>query len=198
MDEQNRNPSRADRKTVERNRRNQMKALYSTLNSLVPHQQSTEMLSLPDQLDEAVSYIKKLQIKLERMKEKKESLRGGCSSHDHQSSSIAASRSSNGGGGMAAAVGGLKLPHVDIHHVDSAVEVVLITGGGGVDCSQSSMFNDVLRMLHEEGADIISASFSSLDNMVFHTIHSQIEKSGCAYKAQRISERLHSFVNGAS
>nr|GMC85278.1 transcription factor bHLH162 [Ipomoea batatas]GMD93099.1 transcription factor bHLH162 [Ipomoea batatas] len=191
MDEQNRNPSRADRKTIERNRRNQMKALYSTLNSLVPHQQSTEMMSLPDQLDEAVNYIKKLQINLERMKEKKESLRSGGGGSSHDQSSSVASRSSNGGG---MAVGGLKLPHVDIHHVDSALEVVLITG---VDCSQS-MFNDVLRTLHEEGADVISASFSSLDNMVFHTIHSQIEKSGSAYKAQRISERLHSFVNGAS
>nr|GMD75471.1 transcription factor bHLH162 [Ipomoea batatas]GMD89462.1 transcription factor bHLH162 [Ipomoea batatas] len=150
------------------------------------------MMSLPDQLDEAVNYIKKLQINLERMKEKKESLRSGGGGSSHDQSSSVASRSTSNGGGMA--VGGLKLPHVDIHHVDSALEVVLITG---VD-SSPSMFNDVLRMLHEEGADVISASFSSLDNMVFHTIHSQIEKSGSAYKAQRISQRLHSFVNGAS
>lgn len=30
--------SRADRKTIEKNRRNEMKALYSRLNSLLPHQ----------------------------------------------------------------------------------------------------------------------------------------------------------------
>ena len=38
--ENNPSSSRTDRKTIERNRRNQMKALYSQLNSLVPHQSS--------------------------------------------------------------------------------------------------------------------------------------------------------------
>lgn len=45
--EQCNNPSsvsKADRKTIEKNRRNQLKALYSELNSLVPHQQHSRVL----------------------------------------------------------------------------------------------------------------------------------------------------------
>ena len=38
--ESNPSSSRTDRKTIERNRRNHMKSLYSKLNSLVPHQTS--------------------------------------------------------------------------------------------------------------------------------------------------------------
>lgn len=44
--ENNPSSSRTDRKTIERNRRNQMKALYSTLNSIVPHQRPMVYISL--------------------------------------------------------------------------------------------------------------------------------------------------------
>ncbi|KAK3204137.1 hypothetical protein Dsin_018183 [Dipteronia sinensis] len=79
MENNNQNPSsssssRTDRKTIESNRRNQMKFLYNHLNSLVPHQNPMEATSLTHQLEEAANYIKRLQIKLESMKEKKDRL----------------------------------------------------------------------------------------------------------------------------
>ncbi|KAI6705158.1 hypothetical protein NL676_008120 [Syzygium grande] len=67
--------SRPDRKTTERNRRNQMKALLSKLHSLVPPQSPREStLSQPDQLGQAANYIKNLQVKVEKMREQKERL----------------------------------------------------------------------------------------------------------------------------
>ncbi|GLU22997.1 hypothetical protein SLE2022_390320 [Rubroshorea leprosula] len=166
--------SRTDRKLVERNRRNQMKALYSKLNSLVPHQNSREPMSLPDQLDEATNYIKKLQTNLERMKERKDGLMGMVRRRN-------ASRSS-----------GIKCPEIKIQEMDSALEVVLITGLDG-----QFIFNETIRILHEEGADIVNASFSVVNDIIFHTIHCKVGDSAPGFGAARISERLNKFLYDA-
>uniref|UniRef100_A0A3N7E7Q0 BHLH domain-containing protein n=1 Tax=Populus trichocarpa TaxID=3694 RepID=A0A3N7E7Q0_POPTR len=156
--ENNPSSSRTDRKTIERNRRNQMKALYSQLNSLVPHQSSREpVLSLPDQLDEAASYIKRLQTNLERMKEKKDNLMGT------ERTNYASMSSCNG------TTTGLRSPQIEVRETGSTLEVVLITGLDG-----QFMFNETIRVLHEEGAEIINASFSVVEDTVFHTIHSKV------------------------
>ncbi|KAK1556232.1 hypothetical protein Q3G72_001015 [Acer saccharum] len=172
--------SKTDRKTVERNRRNQMKFLYNHLNSLVPHQTPMEATSLPDQLEEAANYIKRLQIKLERMKENKERLIMGTdrSMISETTTEIAAS-------GLM-----MKLPHIEIHEKGSALEVVLITG---LDCR--FMFSETIRLLHEEGSEIVNASFSVVNDTVFHTIHSKVGDSGLSDReAARISERLKKLV----
>ncbi|KAL0398584.1 UNVERIFIED_CONTAM: Transcription factor [Sesamum radiatum] len=176
--DQNPNPSKADRKTIEKNRRNQMKTLCSRLSSLVPHQAPREVVSLPDQLEGATNYIKKLQTNIETMKQKKNWLMGVSSA---TASSSARSSCSNSGG--------LVLPNVDVRVVGSALEVALITG---LNCQ--FMFSETLRLLHEEGAEVVSASFSVLDNSVFHTIHCEIGESAQGYGAARISERLRKYV----
>ncbi|KAA8519778.1 hypothetical protein F0562_014121 [Nyssa sinensis] len=173
--ENNPSSSRTDRKTIEKNRRNHMKSLYSKLNSLVPHQTSQEVLSLPDQLYEAANYIKELQTTLEKLKEKKERLMGT----DRPNANLS--------GGV-----GLRSPQIEVHQVGSALEVVLITG---LDCQ--FMFNESIRIIHEEGTEVINASFSVIDDTVFHTIHSKIGESAPVNAAARISERLKKFVNGA-
>ncbi|KAI9198082.1 hypothetical protein LWI28_009748 [Acer negundo] len=172
--------SKTDRKTVERNRRNQMKFLYSHLNSLVPHQTPMEATSLPDQLEEAANYIKRLQIKLERMKENKERLIMGTdrSMISETTTEMAASRLM------------LKSPHIEIHEKGSALEVVLITR---LDCQ--FLFSETIRLLHEEGAEIVNASFSVVNDTIFHTIQSKIGDSGLSDNgAARISERLKKLV----
>ncbi|KAE7995712.1 hypothetical protein FH972_000483 [Carpinus fangiana] len=178
MEQSNPSSSRSDRKTIERNRRNHMKALYSELNCLVPHQTSRET-SLPDQLDEATSYIKKLQTNLERMKEKKDRLMGMEKPNE--------SMSSNSSGVMAM---GIRSAQIEIHQNGAALEVVLITG---LDCQ--FMFNETIRVLHEEGAEIVSASFTVVEDTVFHTIHSKVGEPALGDEAAaRISERVNKFV----
>ncbi|KAL4626835.1 hypothetical protein ACB092_05G125400 [Castanea dentata] len=177
--ESNPSSSRTDRKTIERNRRNQMKALYSQLQSLVPNQTSREVTSLPDQLDEAANYIKRLQTKLERMKEKKNNLMG-----IHEKSNA----STNCGMMM-----GFKPPQIEIHEVGSALEVVLKTG-----LDFQFMFNETIRVLHEEGAEIVNASFTVVEDTVFHTIHSKVGDSALGYGAAGIYERLKKFVSDAN
>jgi hypothetical protein len=36
------------------------------------------------------------------------------------------------------------------------------------------MFNEIIRVLHEEGAEIINASLSVVEDTVFQTIHSKV------------------------
>ncbi|OIT21600.1 PREDICTED: uncharacterized protein LOC109218708 [Nicotiana attenuata] len=182
MEQQCNNPSssssKADRKTTEKNRRNQMKALYLKLHSLVPHQQhSREVLSLPDQLEEAINYIKRLQIDLERMRQKKDSLKGGENSSCNSTSDR---------------MTGLSLPHIEIHSVDSALQVVLTTG-----LDYQFIFTDVIRLLHEEGVHVINASYTLIGDTIVHSIHSKMgECEPDQYGAARISERLKKFVGG--
>ncbi|KAF5473079.1 hypothetical protein F2P56_009722 [Juglans regia] len=168
--------SSTDRKTIERNRRNQMKALYSELNSLVPHQNSREVTSLPDQLDEAVTYIKKMQINLEKMNEKKDSLMG----IDQKPNA------GTNGSGMTYSSVQLRSPQIEISEIGSALQVVLITG-----LDFQFMFNETIRVLHEEGTEIVNANFTVVDDIVFHTIHAKVGESALmGYEAARISERL--------
>ena len=184
-----------------------MKALYSQLNSLVPHQSTKvyiylfihvymhslkyltnyffnflyiltinqEVISLPDQLDEAATYIKKLQVSLERMKEKKNSLMGFENSANHSGSGGVRATGSSSSTAAAARSGFITdtaktSPRVEIHGMGSALEVVLTTGP---DCQ--FMFNETIRILYEEGADVVNASFSLVnEDTVFHTIHCKV------------------------
>ncbi|KAL6197166.1 hypothetical protein ACLB2K_032778 [Fragaria x ananassa] len=171
---------RADRKTIEKNRRNQMKALYSELNSLLPHHQhSREVTSLPDQIDAAVNYIKKLQTNLEKMRAKKDRHMG------------VERITNNRNGAYGSVLNGS--PQIEIRETGSALDVVLITG-----LDFQFMFEGAIRLLLEEGADIVNASFSVVDDTTFHTIHSKIGECAPGTVAARISDRLRKFVNEAS
>ncbi|KAL8460449.1 hypothetical protein ACS0TY_032117 [Phlomoides rotata] len=139
-----------------------------------------EAVSLPDQLEGATNYIKMLQAKLEEMKQKKTWLM-----------QMPANLTSSGGSSRTG--GRLDLPNIDIRVMGSALELVLITG---LNCQ--FMFNEIIRMLHEGGAEFVNASFSVLDNTIFHTIHSKIGESAQDYGAARISERLRKFVHDFS
>ncbi|PON61405.1 Achaete-scute transcription factor-related [Trema orientale] len=163
-----------------------MKVLYSKLNSLVPHQATKEVTSLPDQLDEAATYIKKLQISIEKMKEKKNSLMG----FERTSNSINEGSFSSDTRG---AIMSLKPPQIEIHEMGSALEVVLITG-----LDFQFMFNETIRVLHEEGADIVNASFSVVEDTVFHTMHCKIGEFAPGPGASRIAERLKRLIDEAS
>ncbi|XP_075499537.1 transcription factor bHLH162-like isoform X1 [Primulina tabacum] len=163
--DQNPSSSKPDRKTVEKNRRYQMKSLCSKLSSIVPPQSHTvHTVSLLDQLEVATNYIKKLELNLEKIKQKKNWLMG----------------SSNGG---------FKPLEIDVNLMGSVLEVILMTG---FNCQ--FLFRETIRMLQEENAEIANASFTVQENAIFHTIHCQIEGSTPEHGATRIAERLRKFV----
>ncbi|KAL7130026.1 hypothetical protein ABFS83_13G106200 [Erythranthe nasuta] len=181
--------SKADRKTIEKNRRIQMKDLYNKLTSLVPRPNPRELVSLPDQLEGAAKYIQKLQNELEKMQRKKNCLlMGTMSANSTNKSSISNNNNNNNNNG------GIDLPNIDVRVTGSALEVVVITGQ-----NSHFMFSEIIRMLHEEeGAEVVNASFSMLQDSVFHTLHCKIGECLVqdydAAAAARISEKLRKFV----
>ncbi|MFS8024203.1 putative transcription factor bHLH family [Helianthus anomalus] len=90
-----------ERKVIERNRRNNMKILYSQLFSLVPDRFKSEgIMEISERINETINYIESLKANIEKMKDKKKS--------------HAASTSQSLG--------------IQIHEMSPDVDVVLITG----------------------------------------------------------------------
>ncbi|KAI3498762.1 hypothetical protein L1887_34544 [Cichorium endivia] len=173
--------SRVDRRTIEKNRRIHMKALYSKLHSLVPHNSSREVISLPDQLQEAANYIKKLQIKLEKMNEEKNNLKGIKQLETNHDQEI---KSPN------LTVGQQRMPQIEVRETGSSLEAILITGA-----DFQFLFSETIRVIHEEGFDVVNATFSILNDTVFHTIHAQIgENYAQENRVSRIIERLNNIA----
>lgn len=107
---------------------------------------------MSDSLEEAAVYIKKLQEKVELMKQNRDMVKV------RKSANLSFSFS-NGGG--------LKL---EVHVTGSTLDVVLVTG----IFRHQHMFKETVRILTEEGADVSSAGFSVVDQTVFHTVYSQV------------------------
>ncbi|XP_057538435.1 transcription factor bHLH162-like isoform X2 [Amaranthus tricolor] len=155
--------SKADRKAIEKNRRIHMKCLYSQLNSLVNHDGSSSssrvILTLPEQIDEATMYIKKLQENLKNLKKKKDNLISTAKGISNKDSEKISRKYYNN---RSSAV------QIEINEKGNSVEVILITG---LECQ--FVFTEAIRIFHEEKAEIVNASYSVRGNTVFHTIHAQ-------------------------
>ncbi|KAG2587461.1 transcription factor bHLH168-like isoform X2 [Panicum virgatum] len=174
-----------ERKDVEKNRRLHMKGLCLKLSSLIPPaarrasllSEAAASASNPnkdaetqlDQLDSAAAYIKQLKERVDALKRRKE-----------------------GGGGRegGAAAGAVRMPVVEVRCQDGAtLDVVLISEAG-----RPFKLHEVITALEEEGAEVVSASFSVVGDKIFYTIHSQALSPGIGLDAARVSERLHDLL----
>ncbi|KAM0932933.1 putative transcription factor bHLH family [Dioscorea sansibarensis] len=164
--------SKMERKTVEKNRRLRMKRLCSQLSSLIPKDElphTKEVLTQPDHLEQAAKYIKELKERLEKLKEQRRGMM------------------MNNIEGMDT---GCSLPVIEVRHLDSTLEVLLISGIH----SKTFMFHEVISLLEEEGAEVLNANFSVVGDKIFHTIHSKAVSSRIGLDTTRVSERLRQLV----
>ncbi|KAK9922510.1 hypothetical protein M0R45_030972 [Rubus argutus] len=156
--------TKVERRVIEKNRRNQMKILYAHLNSLLPNQNSKEPQSLPEQIDEAINYIKSLEAKVQKSKQKRDSLnfdRKRSYEYCSSSSSFETARSAPGA----------KSPQIQIHESGSTLEVVLSTG-----LHNQFIFYDIIRILDQEQADVVHASFSASGDTMLHLVRAETWK----------------------
>ncbi|KAI5562617.1 hypothetical protein BDE02_15G064100 [Populus trichocarpa] len=178
MKKSNSETSKLDRKTVEKNRRVHMKDLCFKLASLVPHhffKPSKDMLSQQDQLELAACYIKQMRERVEKLKRVKE----------QAITTIQTSRS-----GMTSMMIGLRLPVIELRDFGSSIEVVLVSG-----LNKNFMFYEVITVLSDEGAEVVSASYSTVGDKVFHTIHAQVRISRVGVETSRVWERLQELIS---
>nr|CAB3446196.1 unnamed protein product [Digitaria exilis] len=141
-----------DRKTVERNRRNQMNALYSRLDTLVRSGSSPSSaaavvrrgapaMTRPERLEEAAAYIRQTTERVERLKERKRELTAARASSSSLSSAVAA------------------VPEVEVQHLGSGLHAILVTGSAA-PASDGASFHRAVRAVEEAGGEVQNAHFS--------------------------------------
>ncbi|KAG6633099.1 hypothetical protein I3843_12G025300 [Carya illinoinensis] len=176
--------SKLDRKTVERNRRIHMKGLCFKLASLIPphhFKPSRRTVTQLDQLDYAASYITQLRGKIENLKRKKEQRAA--------SSNLGSSSMSTNLIDQNMMIGTRQLPIVDLRDLDPCIEVILISG-----LQKNFMLYEVISILQEEGADVVSACFYTAGDKVFHTIHAQVKIARFGVETSRVRQRLQELI----
>ncbi|XP_059658563.1 transcription factor bHLH168-like [Cornus florida] len=124
-----------------------------------------------DLLDQAITYVKRLKEKVEKLNQRKEQLKG------------------DGENGGEYTMGSNILPQLSLREVGSTLEVNLITGR-----DKSFMLHEVVSVLSQEGAEVVSASYSNADDKVFYTIVSQAIWSRIGIDSSRVHERLKKLV----
>nr|GMC52691.1 transcription factor bHLH162-like [Ipomoea batatas] len=167
-----------DRKTVERKRRIHMKYLCGKLVSLIPphhfypskvymyiyicilYQQ--ESVSQQDQLDQAATYIKALRERVEKLEKMKKKMSWGEEEEEEEKSAT-----------TAAGCRLLKSPVIEVRDLGSTLEVVLMSATN----KPNLMLHQLIRIVEEEGAQVETASFSTVGDKVFHTLHAQASHS---------------------
>ncbi|KAM3318942.1 transcription factor like [Capsicum chacoense] len=169
-----------DRKTQEKNRRTHMKYLSSKLFSLIPphhHQSTKEMLTQQDQIDQAISYIEKLKERVEVLKKRKDEVvaqgRG-----DHSKKFM-----------LTATCTATKIAMVDVKELGSTLEVILVSG-----LEKKFTMQEVINIIEEEGAQVVSAGYSIIADKVYYTIHAQVKITRLGVDASGIYLRLQKLV----
>lgn len=165
-----------------------MKGLCLKLASMVPPQhfkssKSKDMMSQQSQLDLAASYIKQLTERIENLKERKEKELRSQLGSSNKSSINNVDRANK------ATVVGSRLPVVKLSESDSSIEVMLISG-----LNKNFMFYEVISVLEEEGAEVVSANFSTVGDKIFHTLHAQVKLSRVGVETTRVWQRLQDLV----
>ncbi|KAJ3694337.1 hypothetical protein LUZ60_009817 [Juncus effusus] len=167
---------KVERKTIEKNRRMHMKNLCLKLSSLIPEDHFTncpkDIMTQLDNLDEAASYILKLKEKIESLKEKRELEK--CRIASDMSNEVAI---------------GITLPIIEVRYQETKLEVVLISS-----LYKKFIFHKVIRIIEEEGAEVINASLSAISDKVIYTIHSQACSSRIGLEPSQVSQRIKESI----
>ncbi|KAJ1278661.1 hypothetical protein BS78_04G095800 [Paspalum vaginatum] len=180
-----------DRKTVERNRRNQMNALYSRLDSLVRAgssspssaaaavQRGSPAMTRPDRLEEAAAYIRQTTERVERLKERKRELTSARASSSQGFGSGSGSGSSSAG----------PAAEVEVQHLGSGLHAILVTGAPPSD---GASFHRAVRAVSEAGGEVQNAHFSVVGARAIYTIHTLVAEGGI----ERVVQRLKAALRG--
>lgn len=73
------------------------------------------------------------------------------------------------------------MPVLELRDLGSSIEVMLISG-----VNKNFMLYEVITVLEEEGAEVVSANFSTVGDKIFHTVHAQVTNSFILFQIQLI------------
>ncbi|XP_047319397.1 transcription factor bHLH167-like [Impatiens glandulifera] len=164
-----------DRKTVERNRRINMKSLFSKLTSLIPPDPHSHLSkvshSQEEQIDRATAYINELSQNVAELKQTKERITRDKKAYVENSMSS------------------ILRPNIQLKESDSTLEVIIVSG-----MIRSFMLSQVIDILEDEGAEVVSANISTKGFNIFHIIHAQVKVCRIGVETSRIYQRLQQLI----
>ncbi|PWA80754.1 achaete-scute transcription factor-related protein [Artemisia annua] len=158
-----------ERKIIEKNRRNQMKFLYSHLFSLIPPNYLPKVGDMSDRVDSAIEYIQTLKTNLDIIKNKKDKLPSRNGSHKHTKM-----------------INNVCKPiDIQIHEMSHDTDAVLVTG-----LKIHSKFRDVVWFLNQCTTEVTLANFSCCGHSIFHIRQKKVG-------AEAICKRVKSLIEGS-
>ncbi|KAJ1418234.1 hypothetical protein SESBI_15977 [Sesbania bispinosa] len=130
------------------------------------------MVAQQDQLDLAARYIKHMRERIDKLKrQKEEAVRSNQT--DNKMFNIES-----------------KLPVLELRDLGSSIQVMLVSGLN----NKTFMLYEVISVLEEEGAEVVNASFSTVGDKIFYTVHAQVKISRLGVETARVYERLQEFI----
>ncbi|KAG5618343.1 hypothetical protein H5410_018167 [Solanum commersonii] len=75
----------------------------------------------------------------------------------------------------------IKTPMVEVRELDSTLE--------------NFTLQEVIIIIEEEGAQVVSANYSTIDDMMFYTIRAQVKITRLGVDASRVNLRLQKLVS---
>lgn len=174
-------------KLVERQRRNKMKALCSTLISLLPEEvhRKTKHMTLSDKLLDAIKHIRHLQAKLivigkkrdESMATAKPFSDSSCVYKNLQASQVRPSNVRD------------KFQTIRVSKFGRGIQITVNASKNQIE------FSSLLMVLEEAEVDVVSATVSAINDRVFYSIHSKLSDS-LNFDSAVLRARIDPLMNG--
>ncbi|WMV49038.1 hypothetical protein MTR67_042423 [Solanum verrucosum] len=153
----NKSVPKLERKYLERNRRNHMKNLCYQLQSMLPTYASNSKkttMTMTDQIDAAVNYIENLKMNLEVNNKHLEELKMGLKRAQSLNPTNEPGPSTK------------SPPQIEFHQMGQNMVMILITSLNNI-----ATFNNIIRLCHEEGVEVVSTSFQLNGNSTLQISH---------------------------
>ncbi|OMO97983.1 hypothetical protein COLO4_14216 [Corchorus olitorius] len=171
---------------IEKQRRQEMATLYSSLRTLLPLEYIKGKRAISDHMNGAISYIKDLQKRIEGLTAKRDELK--------KMSNISSGYFDQGGSSSSDQSNYFPSSTVVSQSLDG-VEVVISSGDHG---PQALTLSRVLQLLLEEGLDVVSSISTRIDGgLMVHTIQSEAGDMRCVDIA-RLEEKLKEEISSLS
>ncbi|CAJ2630121.1 unnamed protein product [Trifolium pratense] len=166
------------RREVEKQRRMQMSILYSSLRSSLPSDLIKGKRSVSDHIAAAANYVQFLKQKTNELETKRDSLKEMASSSMVEIGNELSSDPSR------------LVKCVKINIIQGGVEIVICSGFEDF----SSRLSDLLKIILEEGCDVVHCVTNQVNGKIFHTIKSEVKDLTCLNLARLQNKLDHAIL----
>ncbi|XP_024029681.1 transcription factor bHLH120 isoform X2 [Morus notabilis] len=180
------NKKKMKHRDIERLRRQEMATLHASLRSLLPLQLIKGKRSISDHINEAVRYIKHLQVKIKDLGAKRDGLK--------KSSDLSTRPTDRDGSVSSSSCSPVPGRFLTVQSCRGGVEIIIGVG----DFGEGKCFplSRILEVLLEEGLSLVSCVSTKVNDRFLHTIQSEasnIESINLSALEQKVNEVIDPY-----